>query len=216
MKNAYWYAIVIGLIIIAFGMTTVVWVTKVPLFYSNPINTTYETITHTHGQLVKEIAQDFQLPWQIPTASNQEFNSISASPAAQAFAAGIWSGQQKLLGNENPKLPQLLSPSNQQSWLKTQWQRDFDLGQWVFLLWTITQFTSPQSVAFWDKQQQILVHFQADFDTTVLKSSEEEQPVLFALELIKPIIEKLPIESKPQLYDQLGSELAFMMDSLSP
>ncbi|BAP55699.1 hypothetical protein THII_1402 [Thioploca ingrica] len=219
-SRSYWY---LGLVsaIAVLGVTIAFSVLSPQLFYSpNLIHLTYETIAQTQSNPIKEVLQNLQLPWQNPITSTQKFETTpTTSPAAQAFAAGLWSGQQILLGNDNPILPQLLSPPLKElSWLQTRWKGDFELGQWILLLWTVTQVSPPLTDTFWDKQKQIFIHFQADFSTTNQSSAVETQRVTSALKFIKPFIEKVPLPAKqePQLYDQLGRELAFMMDNLSP
>jgi len=215
----YWY---LGLVsaIAVLGVTIAFSVLSPQLFSSpNLIHLTYETIAQTQSNPVKEVLQNLQLPWQNPMTSTQKFETTPPIlPAAQAFAAGLWSGQQILLGNGNPILPPLLSPPLKElSWLQTRWKGDFELGQWILLLWIVTQVSPPLTDTFWDEQKQIFIHFQANFSTTN-QSSAETQRVTAALKFIKPFIERvsLPAKQEPQLYDQLGRELAFMMDNLSP
>jgi hypothetical protein len=221
VKNQfYWY---LGLVsaMAVLGMTIAFSVLSPQLFSSpNLIHTTYETIAQTQSNPVKEVLHNWQLPWQNPMTSTQKFETTpTTSPAAQAFAAGLWSGQQTLLGNDNPILPPWLAPPlKKTNWLQTGWQRDFELGQWVLLLWTVTQISPPLVSTFWEKQKQIFIHFQVDFSTANPFSNLETQRVTSALKFIKPLLEEVPVPAKqePQFYDQLGRELAFMMDNLSP
>ncbi|NJO18185.1 MAG: hypothetical protein HC877_21370 [Thioploca sp.] len=219
-RRSNWYLILVSTIavvgVIAFNILS-------PPLFSPPdlIHTAYESIDPIQSNQVKAVLQNWPLPWQNSVALIKGVEiTPTMSPAAQAFAAGLWSGQQTLLGNNNPILPQLLSPPSLKttSWLQTGWQRDFELGQWVLLLWTVTQISPPPSGIFWEKQKQIFIYFQTDFSTTNHSSALEIQRVISALKFIKPLIEEVPVPAKqePQFYDQLGRELAFMMDNLSP
>lgn len=90
----HWY---LGLVsaIAVLGMTIVVFQVLSPQLFSSPnlIHTTYETIAQTQSNPVKEVLQNWQLPWQNPMTSQQFETTPTTSPAAQAFAAGLWSGQ---------------------------------------------------------------------------------------------------------------------------
>ena len=217
----YWYLSIIVTAVTGLGVAITLNILSATLFSSpNLIQTTYTTIVQTqNSHQVKVVLQNLQLPWQNPVTSTTGFGNFAISPAAQAFAAGLWSGQQTLLGNDNPTLPPSLSPPLKElSWSQTGWKRDFELGQWILLLWTVTQVSPPLSKAFWEQQQQILLYFQAEFSTSNQSSPLETQRVTSALEFIKPLIKATPVpaQHEPHLYKQLGRELAFIIDNLSP
>lgn len=211
----------LSIVIAVTGLGVTIALNSSMLFPSpNLIHKTYVTIAQTQNSQVKAVLQNLQLPWQNPVTSTTGFGTTPLiSPAAQAFAAGLWSGQQTLLGNNNPILPPSLSPPLKElSWSQTGWQRDFELGQWILLLWTVTQVSPPLSKTFWEQQPLILLHFQAEFSTSNQSSLLETQRVTSALEFIKPLVKATPIpaQQKPHLYEQLNRELAFMIDNLSP
>lgn len=220
-NRLYWYLSIV-IAITGLGVTVAFNLLSATLFSPpNLIHTTYATIAQIQNSQVKAVLQNLQLPWQNPITSTTGFGTtLPISPAAQAFAAGLWSGQQTLLGNDNPILPPFLSPPLKElNWLQTSWQRDFELGQWILLLWTITQASPPLTNIFWAKQQQILLHFQAEFANSSQSSSLlETQRVTSALEFIKPLLAKVPLSAQPEphLYEQLDRELAFIIDNLSP
>ena len=218
-RNRFYGYISIVTTVIGLGVTIAL---NSSMLFPSPdlVHTTYATIAQIQNSQVKTVLQDLQLPWQNPVTATTGFRTTPPiSPAAQAFAAGLWNGQQTLLGNDNPILPpSLLPPLKELSWSQTGWQRDFELGQWILLLWTVTQVSPPLSKAFWEQQQQILLHFQAEFSTSNQSSLLETQRVTSALEFIKPLVKATPIpaQQKPHLYEQLNRELAFMIDNLSP
>jgi hypothetical protein len=163
----------------------------------NPIDTTYQTIYANQTAQTEEKLRELKFRWERDGANVQAFSSnAQVSDAAKAFGAGLLSGREALLGQV----------ALQESWLKTQWKNDFELGRWTILLWAASHHDLPE--AFWDQQREIFSQLKAAF-----VARADTKKVLFQLEnKIEPHLEKLPAEGKKDLRFNLKK----MMDFLAP
>jgi len=163
----------------------------------NPIDTTFQTIYANQTTQTEEKLRELKFRWERDGANVHAFSpNAPVSKAAKAFGAGLLSGREALLGQV----------ALQESWLKTQWKNDFELGRWTILLWTASHHDLPET--FWDQQREIFSQLKAAF-----VARAETKKVLFQLEKkIEPHLEKLPADGKKALRFNLKK----MMDFLAP
>jgi hypothetical protein len=180
-------------------------------------NTTYQTI---YAQKTDEMADDLRglsVRWEGEGGNVFAFSPITPpSEAAKAFGAGLLTGREALLGKSEVALPTLLlPPATEDTWLKTQWADDFELGRWTVLLWTASRFHRDLPPTFWDEQRWIFSQLKAAF--VARAETDNTKKVLFQLEnKIEPHLKRLPTENNPKIYKDLGFNLKTMMSFLAP
>ncbi len=154
--------------------------------------------------------------WERSSANEHGFSSaIEPSESAKAFCAALLTAREGLLGYSEVTLPTLfLPPAPKDSWLKTEWAPDFELGRWVVLLWTVSQFKGEMPNTFWDEQREILAQLHAVFSARQ-ESNNEAKQVLSQLNEIERHLYKLPTD-ETEIYDELAVDLGKMMDFLAP
>jgi hypothetical protein len=215
VKKFLWYLTIFIIICVA-GIGTL-WFFNLPS--RNAIDRAYHALSKPQTKKLKSQLTQFQLPGQhlATLGLDMGFDSRPTLQTANAFAAGIWLGQQDLLGHHSATLPTSLSPpSPMPSWQETGWKNDFELGRWILLLWAITDSSLQMPAPFWQQQQRILKHFQTQFAVLAKNNDREAQLVISALEPLSPLLAQLA--QKPTLPSShlLERELAFLIDSLSP
>ncbi len=181
----------------------------------NPIDMTYQTIyANKTDEMVDEL-REFKFRWE-GEGDNVFAFSTTAQPseAAKAFGAGLLTEREALLGKSEVALPTLFLPATEETWLKTQWADDFELGRWTVLLWTASRFHRDLPPTFWDEQRWIFSQLKAAF---VARTDNEAKKVLSQLEnKIEPHLEQLPTENNPKVYKELSINLTKMMYFLAP
>jgi hypothetical protein len=185
----------------------------------NAIDRAYHALSKPQTKKLKSQLTQFQLPGQHLATLGLDlgFDSRPTLQAANAFAAGIWLGQQDLLGYHVTTLPAFLSPPSPiPSWQETGWKNDFELGRWILLLWAITDSSVQMPAPFWQQQQRILKHFQTQFAVLAKNNDHEAQLVISALEPLSPLLAQLAQKPTSPSSHLLERELAFLIDSLSP
>jgi len=218
MMNKFLWNLVTFIVVVCLGWIGILWLFY---FYSqNAIDRAYYTLSESQIEQMSHQLSQFQLPQQYLAALGLEVN-LGGKPtlqAANAFAAGVWSGQQELLGHPSAILPATLSPpSPKPAWQETGWKNDFELGRWILLLWAITHSSIEMPLSFWQQQQQILKNFQTQFIILVQKKKDREaQIVVSALDLLLPLLNALAQQPTVSVAHLLEKELAFLIDSLSP
>jgi hypothetical protein len=185
------------------------------------IDTTYQTIYANKTDEMAEQLREFQFRWEGEGENVFGFEPAKQpSTAAKAFAAGLLTGREALLGKSEVALPPLLlPPATEKTWLETSWVDHFKLGRWTVLLWTASQFHRDLPPTFWDEQRQIFSQLKAAFVARVEKgkNDNEAKKVLSQLEKrIEPHLENLPMENNPKFYKDLGFNLKKMMHFLAP
>ncbi|MEN8220553.1 MAG: hypothetical protein ABFS56_30225, partial [Pseudomonadota bacterium] len=165
----------------------------------SPVDTAYQTVYASQTAQTEEKLRELKFRWERDGGNVQAFGpNAQASEAAKAFGAGLLTGREALLG-------QVAQPL-EESWLKTQWKNDFELGRWTILLWTASHHELPET--FWDEQREIFSQLKAAF-----VARAETKKVLFQLEKkIEPHLEKLPADGQKDLRFNLKK----MMDFLAP
>jgi tetratricopeptide (TPR) repeat protein len=171
-------------------------------------------------ELAEEL-DDFQFRWEKPPANIMAFSPQSHLPssATKAFGAGLFTARESLLGKHPIRLsPPLLPPPSVQSWVTTEWNSHFQLGRWLFLLWTACQFPEQMPKTFWAQQSAILAQFIADFDA---QTTDDAQDVLDKLDRqqIEQLLNQLPAFGTPESddrYDDLGERLKKVISFLAP
>jgi len=135
------------------------------------VDTTFQTIYAQKTDEMEQGLRDFQFEWE--KTNVLAFSSTPSSSATLAFSAGLFTAREALLGESEIILPERLSGD----WSKTEWATDFELGRWIFLLWTACQFQPQMPATFWDEQKEILVHFKNQLtDNRVIKKIEPFLP----------------------------------------
>lgn len=184
----------------------------------NPLDTTYQTIYARQTDEMVDKLRHFTFRWE-----GEDDNVFTFSPteqpssATKAFGAGLLMGREALLGKNEIALPTLLLPSTPaETWLKTQWADDFELGYWAILLWTATQFPDDLPPAFWDEQWWIFSQLKAAFVARA-ETDNEAKKVLSQLEnQIEPQLKKLLTAAHVKTYKDLGFHLKKMIYFLAP
>lgn len=154
--------------------------------------------------------------WERTSANEHEAHPvISPSESAKAFATALLTAREALLGYSEVTLPILfLPPTPKESWLDTEWAPDFELGRWVVLLWTVSQFQGEMPNTFWDEQKEIFAQLHGVFSARQATNDEAKQ-VLSQLNKIEKHLAQLPSDDTP-IYDEFGVDLGKMMDFLAP
>jgi len=187
----------------------------------NPIDTTYQTIYAQKTDEMAEELDDFKFRWEKPPANIMAFSpeGRSPSPATKAFGAGLFTARESLLGKHEIRLsPPLLPPPSVPSWVTTEWNSHFQLGRWLFLLWTACQFPDEMPKTFWAQQSAILAQFIADFQA---QTTDDAMDVMDKLDKqqIEQLLNQLPTLGTPESYDSyydLGDRLKKVMSFLAP
>jgi hypothetical protein len=152
--------------------------------------------------------------WERSSANEHEYEfNPNLSKSEKAFGAALLTAREALLGYSEVTLPTLFLPPAD-SWLKTQWAPDFELGRWAVLLWTVSQFQGEMPNTFWDEQKEIFAQLHAVFSARQDTNNEAKQ-VLSLLNEIEKHLDKLPTDDT-EVYDELGVSLGKMMDFLAP
>ncbi|MDM8558733.1 hypothetical protein [Candidatus Parabeggiatoa sp. HSG14] len=184
----------------------------------NLIDTTYQTIYANKTDEMVDKLRDFKFRWEGDGDNVFAFAPTEQpSQATKAFGAGLLMGREALLGKNEIALPILLLPSSTfDTWLKTQWADNFELGRWTVLLWIASQSHRDLPPTFWDEQRKIFSQLKAAF-VARSETRSEAKKVLFQLEnKIKPHLEKLPTKDSPRVYKELAFNLKKMMYFLGP
>jgi len=105
---------------------------------------TFETIYANKTEEMELGLREFQFEWE----TTNVFAFSGSTTARKAFRAGLLSGREALLGE-----------TNFDNWSKTEWKNDFELGRWIFLLWTACEFKLQMPATFWDEQRKFLEQF---------------------------------------------------------
>ena len=106
---------------------------------TNQIDRTFETIYANKTEEMELGLRDLE---------TSNVLGFSSTKAIKAFRAGLLSERKALLGE-----------TNSDNWSKTEWKNEFELGRWVFLLWTACEFQPQMPATFWDEQRKILKQF---------------------------------------------------------
>ncbi|RKZ79501.1 MAG: hypothetical protein DRR16_25595 [Candidatus Parabeggiatoa sp. nov. 3] len=152
--------------------------------------------------------------WERSSANEHDYEfNPNLSESEKAFGAALLTAREALLGYSEVTLPTLFLPPAD-SWLKTQWAPDFELGRWIVLLWTVSQFQGDMPNTFWDEQKEIFAQLHAVFSARQETNNEAKQ-LLSLLNEIEKHLDKLPTDDT-EVYDELGVSLGKMMDFLAP
>jgi hypothetical protein len=181
-------------------------------------HTAYQTIyAHKTGEMADKL-REFKFRWEGEGENVLAFSpTAQPSQAAKAFSAGLLFGREALLGKTEVALPTLLLPSStEETWSKTQWADEFELGRWTILLWTASQIPSDLPPAFWDEQRWIFSQLKAAFAARA-ETDNEANKIFSQLEnRIEPHLKQLPTEDNPRVYKDLAFDLKKMMFFLAP
>ncbi|MEK8019059.1 MAG: hypothetical protein VSS75_019490 [Candidatus Parabeggiatoa sp.] len=184
----------------------------------NQIDTSYQTLYANKTDDMVDDLRDLSVRWEGEGGNVFAFGPTARpSQAAKAFGAGLLTGREALIGKSEVALPTLLlPPATDESWLKTPWADDFELGRWTVLLWTASQFHRDLPPTFWDEQRWIFSQLKAAFVARAKTDNEAEKVLSQLKNQIEPHLEKLPVEDNPKVYKNLGFNLKKMMYFLAP
>ncbi|MEN8216449.1 MAG: hypothetical protein ABFS56_08745 [Pseudomonadota bacterium] len=140
------------------------------------IDITFQAIYAQKTVEMEQGLRDFQFEWEKTNVF--AFSSSAALPARSAFGAGLLTAREALLGVSEVVLPERFSPPAPfDSWSKSEWVGDFELGRWLFLLWTACHFEAELPQSFWDEQRKILSSFKVKLgENGVIIESLLERP----------------------------------------
>jgi hypothetical protein len=218
-NKRYWYfGGIIAVIVVTIGLLLKLGIFQFVGNYS--VDRTYGILATKDRQVIKKVLEGFQLPWQSLYAIQFPFGGDTPpiTEAAKAFAAGVWQGQQALLGHTSITLPELIQPpTTASSWRATSWQNDFELGRWILALWVATHLKQEEiPQAFWQKQEQVLTDLYAKFQALAGTNDSEAKDMLVTIEPLQGLLKQLATQERATLAAQLQDEVRFLMDSLSP
>lgn len=99
---------------------------------------------------LRQRLQNHQWRWQKAPESRNSFSKDESILMAQkAFGAGLWSGQQTLLGESAAEYPASVQARPDKSWPETEQRAYFELGRLIVLWWTVQDMPAE----FWQQQQ---------------------------------------------------------------
>jgi len=168
---------------------------------------------------MEEKLRHFQFPWKEANHLLGLNANKQPSPATQAFGAGLWISKEALLGHREAALPEpLLPPAPFDHWSKTDWQDYFELGRWIFLLWTASQFQPAEPKIFWDKQKDIFAQLKGAFEARKAEGDNKAKNVVSQLSnFVEPPLEKLPISDDSKMIRRdLATDLKNIMRIIAP
>jgi hypothetical protein len=183
------------------ALTAVLVVAVLVWFPKSPIDASYVAVTAHNPDGYSEVLEN--LPLETTTLG---FYDIESSPPAQAFSAGIETGQ-AILTNTTPS-------DEMAAWADTQWAEEYTLGRWFVLLWTVAQTPNQAPTDFWTQQPAIGEKLQARFN----KRSPDEmtETVLETLANIQPLLTELKNQPKNRrLVYQLNEYLEMAINGIS-
>ena len=128
-----WLIPIAAIIVLVISLRIIIWPP------TNQIDRTFETIYANKTEEMELGLRDFE---------TSNVLGFSSTKAIKAFRAGLLSERKALLGE-----------TNSDNWSKTEWKNEFELGRWVFLLWTACEFQPQMPATFWDEQRKILKQF---------------------------------------------------------
>ncbi|HID99690.1 MAG TPA: hypothetical protein EYP59_05295 [Thiotrichaceae bacterium] len=187
-------------------------------YQENQIDTSYQTLYANKTDEMVDDLRDLSVRWEGEGGNVFAFSPTALpSQADKAFGAGLLTGREALIGKSEVALPTLLlPPATDESWLKTPWADDFELGRWTVLLWTASQFHRDLPPTFWDEQRWIFSQLKAAFVARAKTDNEAEKVLSQLKNQIEPHLEKLPAEDNPKVYKDLGFNLKKMMYFFAP
>jgi len=188
---------------------------------NNSISPIYQTIlANKKTPEMEGWLRDFKFPWEGGKTENVLGLTPTISPylAQKAFGAGLLVSRNGLLRKPITLPPLLLPPEDKKSWLQTKWASNFELGQWMFLLWTTSQFQPDMPKTFWDEQRVILMQLKGKFETQQTKKirAAEARKVIYQLEkFVEPLLEKLPTSDRLEVNSEIA-DLKETIEFLAP
>ena len=200
--------------VVTFGCTIVIicsllWfnqTTHIPEF-QKMLNNSYAIVSVSElsvDELILNVLIDQDNSGKVYGMSELEINQSHI----QAFKAGIITGRQMVLNNNDKKL-------NQNKWSKHPLNIYFGLGQWCFMT-RAACISDSIPVEFWVKQKQILIQLKDNYLSIIDKNNDEYTLAYQKLEDIAPLIGKksLSKDQKEHIFKLLTQVIEFLMTGI--
>lgn len=156
------------------------------------------------------IAKRLPLPWD---GSAIAFTEAQPTQAMRAFGAGVWAGQNSLLGETLRSYPENITPPDAKKWSETQWSVYFTFGRWAMVAWVDSQLSKEPSV--WDEHEIIIEGLISKFTSSRIAGPDASQ-ALIVLKDIRAKLAQVKKENSPQTRAALNRALLFSIQRLGP